>query len=229
MFFYGIREEAAISFGRKTREMLANQDLKKWGQLFERLAALRQRPYVGDDGFLSLDPKPLTDFNWYLSPAQAHPSFEATQVPSPDSPELQWLLSHVFLLSCELRLGIHWPKFGFGWTISVPDDRVVRSGDEREEFDLISAMFFERPSQIPPDLWFLGAVGREHAYASPTALNRLAQMEHEVGLLHRLATHYQAIDEPITRSFGEEIERMRCFFALCAMNRSGILMSYLPI
>jgi hypothetical protein len=228
-FFYGLPEQATLAFGHRIRAVLAGSDQEAWATLFDKLAVLRQRPYIGSDGATRLDPRPLIDFVWYLPPTRERPTFSPGQVPGPDSEEVQWLLTNLILQWAEPKLAIRWPKFGFGWTISVADDHVVQPGPEQYEFDLIAEAFFHHPRNLPRELWFLNAASHLNAYATVDEVRQLVEVEKRVALLQRLARHYQSSDEPITQSFGAAVETLHHFLSTCAAQRVAVFMCYLGV
>jgi hypothetical protein len=83
-------------------------------------------------------------------------------------------------------------------------------------------MFFQRPRNLPDELWFLASAGYQHAYVTAAGVARLSQMERRVGLLRRLAQHYQSSSESITQSFGDAIEELHHFVALSHLSRAAV-------
>ena len=168
----------------------------------------------------------MTDFEWHLPPDRERPELTQESLPSPESEELQFLLMYGLLMAAEPKMTITWPKFCFGWTITVADERIVQPGPEQEEFDLLARSFFEHPRNAPDDLWFLQAASYVHAYASTAQVTAMAECERRTGLLARLGNHYEAISEPITQSFGRAIGMLRHFLALAHAERKSVFMCY---
>ncbi len=226
--FYAIPEEPAIAFGRRVQAMSLNQDTIAWAKLLPHLAVLRRRPYLGDRGSFDIDIEPLARFDLYLRPDRSYPPLTPDQVPAMESEAFQWLLAHAMLLACTYRLFIRWPKFAFGWTITVPDERVVQPGSEQEEFDLLLTSFFNHPGGLPPELAFLAEPSHLHAWVDSAQVQAIVHTEARTGLLRRLAGHYGSSHEPITRSFGEGIGVLHHFLSIAAIDRTAIFMCYLP-
>ena len=223
--FYALHEDRCLAFGRRVAAMFAQQDVDEWKKLYSVLAGLRRAPYLGSDGTLALDAEPLVRFDSHLAPNQRHVLPSQAVLPS-DSDDIQWLLMNAVLQSSEERLFIPWANFSFGWTITIPDERVVRPGLEHEEFAALVALLFEHPGGLPPELGFLGQASHQHAYVDAGRVRALGEVEDRAGLLGRLGQAYAASGEPITRSFGESILRLRHFLGLASIGGTAVFMCY---
>jgi hypothetical protein len=224
--FYALRELSSLEFGRRIARMLATGDIGSWQRLHSTLSALRMRPYLSDEGALSLEAEPLARFDWHLPPNESHEPLTRDALPSAESTAFQWLLMNALLQASDLRLGIPWAKFHFGWTITISDERIVRPGPEQAEYDLLVKKLFAHPGGLPSELAFLAQASYLHAYVPAEGVRELVAAEDAGGLLARLAQVYASSGEPITQSFGDGIARLHQFLRVAQAEKAAVFMCY---
>lgn len=224
--FYALREDRCVAFVQRITAMLADADLGVWRKLYPCLSELRRRPYLGYDGTLCSDAQPLARFDWHLPANESHAPLTPDLLPSAESRAFRWLLMNALLQTCDYRLFIRWGKFSFGWTITVHDEGIVRSGAEQAEFELLVKTLFEHPGGLPQELGFLSEASHLHSYVRPTGVRALVEAEDGAGLLARLGSVYGSSADPITKSFGEAIVQLHHFLRIAGVDGSALFMCY---
>jgi hypothetical protein len=226
---FAVAEDDALAFGRRTRDILVASDSAAWGVLLASLSSAHRLPRLTRDGRFVLDPHPIVDLAWHRSPGDPHASLVPDVVPRMESPDVRWLLSYAFLLTCELRVVLASPQFAYGWTDEIPDRRLLQSEGEREEHSQI-ARLFDRPDPPPDSLWFLSStVSGPHGYLSRETIVHLLALEERTGLMTRLSQQFTSDPSESFEAFGRDIAQFHHFLALACATGRTICWSYFAL
>jgi hypothetical protein len=147
-----------------------------------------------------------------------------------ESPDVRWLLSYAFLLTCEPRAVLASPHFAYGWTDEIPDRGLLQSEGEREEHTQIAERLFDRPDPVPDSLWFLpSTVSGPHGYVSRETIAHLLALEERTGLMTRLSQHFTSDPSESFQALGRDIAQLHHFLALACATGRTILWSYFAL
>jgi hypothetical protein len=224
----GVREASALAFGREMHRIVQAHDTESWRRVFPALSALHTRPYLYHDGRLDgAVAHPLADFEYHLPPMpDDHLVLSAEAVPDGALDDLEWLLMHAVLLSCNTRTTMNTERFAYVWSEEIAKDELAIAAEGHEEFKALSAWLFHHSAPPPDDLWFLRTASHLHSYVPPDDVANLAELEESAGLLRQLASRYEATDNGYLQDLGRDLTCLRHFLGLVHARREAAFLCY---
>jgi hypothetical protein len=225
---FGVREASALAFGREMYRIVEARDTEGWRRMFPALSALHARPYLYHDGRIDRAVvHPLAHFEYHLPPMpDDHLVLTGEAVPDGPLDDLEWLLMHTVLLSCNTRTTMNTERIAYVWSEEIAKDDLAIAGQGREEFSALSGWLFQHSASPPDDLWFLRTASHLHSYVPPDDVGDLAELEESAGLLRQLASRYQATDSSYLHDLGRDLACLRHFLGLTAARHEAAFLCY---